>query len=231
MLKKASDKDIQFYEKVIYEMQDIVMQNLKSQRLYLTGDTALSRFYYNHRYSEDLDFFFDGLHFSKEDFNLDYREIIYRLEHQVDKLDIASEAEYFKRIFVYRNNIPLKVELIYENLKTIGEKKNYQNILIDSKENICANKITTITDRKTTKDFFDLYFLLKEISLEQAMKWGEYKQVPLDYEGMILAVGDILSNCNLLEGEVLTKTPISEQEFKDFIIDLIKRLISYAKNR
>ena len=43
----------------LYKLQDKVFEALKGNygSLYLTGGTALSRFYLHHRYSDDLDFF------------------------------------------------------------------------------------------------------------------------------------------------------------------------------
>ena len=50
--------DKSYYNK-IYAVQDEIMEIVQRQEVdfYLTGDTALSRCYLNHRYSDDLDFF------------------------------------------------------------------------------------------------------------------------------------------------------------------------------
>ena len=47
------------YENTLYPLQDKVLVALEDAktRFYLTGGTALSRCYFNHRYSDDLDFF------------------------------------------------------------------------------------------------------------------------------------------------------------------------------
>ena len=49
----------EFYEKNLYPLQDGVLNvlNQSDTNFFLTGGTALSRAYYNHRYSDDLDFF------------------------------------------------------------------------------------------------------------------------------------------------------------------------------
>jgi hypothetical protein len=49
----------QYYEEKLYPLQDGVMNTISKcgVRFFLTGGTALSRGYYNHRYSDDLDFF------------------------------------------------------------------------------------------------------------------------------------------------------------------------------
>jgi len=47
-----------YYNK-LYALQDEIMKIIQRQEVdfYLTGGTALSRCYLNHRYSDDLDFF------------------------------------------------------------------------------------------------------------------------------------------------------------------------------
>jgi len=47
------------YYNRLYAFQDEIMKVVHRQEVdfYLTGGTALSRFYLNHRYSDDLDFF------------------------------------------------------------------------------------------------------------------------------------------------------------------------------
>ena len=49
----------QYYEESLYPLQDGVMSAISKcgVHFYLTGGTALSRAYYKHRYSDDLDFF------------------------------------------------------------------------------------------------------------------------------------------------------------------------------
>jgi hypothetical protein len=48
-----------FYRDKLYPFQDGVMHTVKGvgTPFYLTGGTALSRFYFGHRYSDDLDYF------------------------------------------------------------------------------------------------------------------------------------------------------------------------------
>jgi hypothetical protein len=48
-----------YYEESLYPLQNGVLNaiNQSGTDFFLTGGTALSRVYYNHRYSDDLDFF------------------------------------------------------------------------------------------------------------------------------------------------------------------------------
>lgn len=53
------------YSSYLYPLQDKVLKLLDDKTpFYLTGGTTLSRIYYHHRYSDDLDFFLNNdLHF------------------------------------------------------------------------------------------------------------------------------------------------------------------------
>ena len=48
-----------YYEKKLYPLQDGVLRRVEGCKtdFFLTDGTALSRAYYGHRYSDDLDFF------------------------------------------------------------------------------------------------------------------------------------------------------------------------------
>ena len=65
-----SAKDQQFYKK-LYLFQDAILQAIfkktRNHNFYLTGGTALNRFYFPARYSDDLDFFNPVNKFFRED--------------------------------------------------------------------------------------------------------------------------------------------------------------------
>ena len=222
-IRKATKEEINFYENTLYPLQDKIFALIQTDRFYLSGGTCLSRFYYHHRYSEDLDFFFDGFLYPKEDFEIIFREVINRISEKF-KTEIAVSGEYFKRGFIYRKDTALKVEFIYENYKNVGQRKKVNGVYIDSKENVATNKLTAVYDRKTVKDFIDLYYLMQEIDFEQVAKWAEYKVVPLDYEGVLIAFAD-----HKLEGTALMKQNISVTDLNDFVLNLIQRMMAYAK--
>jgi len=223
MIRQATIEEIEFYETVLYPFQDQIFELIRDDRFYLSGGTCLSRFYYQHRFSDDLDFFFDGYHHSKEAFEIGVREIINRLGDRYT-LEMTVSGEYFKRLIACHNRQPLRIEFIYENYRNMGTREKTGEIVIDTKENLATNKLTAVYDRKTVKDFVDLYFLLKEIAFEKIAEWAKYKVIPLDYEGVVITFSD-----RRLEGEVLMKRNLSYQEFADFTSHLIQRIFDHAK--
>lgn len=54
MLKIATEENIRYYEKKLYPLQDEICTLIQNDNFYLSGGTCLSRFYYQHRYSDDL---------------------------------------------------------------------------------------------------------------------------------------------------------------------------------
>jgi len=223
MIRQATTEEIKFYETVLYPLQDQVFQLIQDERLYLSGGTCLSRFYYHHRFSDDLDFFFDGYTYPKEEFDIAVRDIANRVSDHF-AIEMTINGEYFKRFFVSHRQQPLKVEFVYENYKTVGKRQRIHDIVIDSKENLATNKLTAVYDRKTVKDFVDLYFLLNDIEFERVAEWVRYKIVPLDYEGLVITFSE-----RQLEGEVLLTHPLTEHEFNGFVNRLIQTMFEYAK--
>jgi hypothetical protein len=224
MLRIASEENISFYEEKLYPLQDEVCNLIQNDNFYLSGGTCLSRFYYNHRYSDDLDFFYDGIKGSKEGFTVECREILQKISQKY-RLELEIDREYFKRAYIYKDDTVLKIEFVFENYKNIGKREKKNGIMIDTKQNLCANKLTAVYDRKTFKDFVDLIYLLEEFSFEQAAFWAKEKMTLLDYEGLSIVFAD-----TELEGDVLLTKIISPEKFNSFKEKLIGQMFEYAKN-
>ncbi|NWF76317.1 MAG: nucleotidyl transferase AbiEii/AbiGii toxin family protein [Nitrospirae bacterium] len=155
----------EYYNNVIYPLEDIVISVFRESPFYLTGDTALSRGYYNHRYSDDLDFFVND--------HAEFRRIsetqLAKLQKVFSDAETDYKGEHFYRIFV--GNERLKIELINDVPSHIGQLVNHPVLgIIDSRENILANKITAIVDRTLPKDIVDVFVLLNDgLSIKTAL--------------------------------------------------------------
>jgi hypothetical protein len=109
---------------------------------------------------------------------------------------------------------------------TIGERIRQEQYLVDTRENIAVNKITTLYDRRTVKDYVDLFYLLNDLPLTRCLELSETKIVPLDYEGMLLAFAD-----RRLEGSALLTGVLSEQDFAAFVEKLINEMLDHAAGK
>lgn len=145
----------------LYRLQDEVLREIQEVRagLYLTGGTAMSRGYYQHRDSEDLDFFLNDA----PDFELVRDRCLAALERAGTprgwRLEIVLREERFGRAFVH-GSIPLKLEFINDVPFRVGQPWHHPTLgLLDTKENILANKLTALVDRREPKDLADVFWL------------------------------------------------------------------------
>ncbi|RLD12315.1 MAG: hypothetical protein DRI44_01120 [Chlamydiae bacterium] len=131
---------------------------------YLTGGTALGRFYLNHRYSEDLDFFVN----QDQKFNEYINFLARKLEDKfiVDK-KMTLNYESFARFYINQNNTTLKIEFVNDIKYRSGQTNNIYFGKIDTPLNILSNKISTIVNRDEPKDIFDIVYL----SLNYKFNW------------------------------------------------------------
>jgi hypothetical protein len=151
--------DPAYFDDILYPFQDAVLSVAARVEtgFYLTGGTALGRVHLRHRYSEDLDLFVND-----DD----------RFQAWVDRLLAAWQAEAawrltvqrrdprFVRALVSADELELKVEFVNDVRGRVGVPTRHPGFgLVDTKENILANKITALLDREEPKDLADVWGL------------------------------------------------------------------------
>ena len=127
------------------------MEGLFSLRngFYLTGGTALHRFYYEARCSDDLDFFISASDTFHED--------IYLISRVLKKKGLVFEKVVQTRDFHrYRVNGILQVDFVNDYVYRFGKSEVIEGKRIDNITNILTNKLGAIIDRDEEKDVFDL---------------------------------------------------------------------------
>ncbi|MEK7503966.1 MAG: nucleotidyl transferase AbiEii/AbiGii toxin family protein [Patescibacteria group bacterium] len=149
---------------VNYTLQDKFLAQFFSDSLssdfYLTGGTALARFYFHHRESVDLDLFTNN---SKIDFSqISFLANKIGLEMGLKVIQQVTTGTFVQFIFEDADKSTLKVDLVKDIPVHFGETKQEGKVKIDSLENIGSNKITAIFGRTDHKDFIDLYYILNE---------------------------------------------------------------------
>lgn len=141
----------------IAALEEFKKDQILSSVFYLTGGTALTEFYLQHRYSDDLDFF------TAEDFpHIEVEKFIKTLKIKLSAKFVSYKKLYDRRIFIFQfeNKPELKIEFSLYPFKQIKQFENFGGISVDSLEDIATNKLMAMIDRNEPKDFFDLYFLL-----------------------------------------------------------------------
>lgn len=163
---------------VIENYQKKVLKTLSGRmgEFYLVGGTALSLYYFDHRESQDLDFFTQS--FSKKM----VEEIVGFISAALKKkitLKAQQSNSRFVKMAVYaiplREEKSLKVDFVEDYAGLIRPLKTIDGIKVASLEDIYIRKIYAITgtaesqdligrkitigSRQEAKDFFDLYCL------------------------------------------------------------------------
>lgn len=118
---------------------------------HLSGGTALSAFYLEHRLSEDLDFF------SPEKIPLPAVEDFLKTLNNVNAISLAKQ--YDRNIFTLtiKDGTPLKVEFTHYPFPGIESPVTVQGLQIDGFLDIVVNKLCAIADRFDAKDYVDVY--------------------------------------------------------------------------
>ena len=120
----------------------------------LAGGTALS-LQLGHRTSTDIDLFTQKLQ------NAEALLEFFRKNYNNFKIDFADN-DYIR---VYVNEI--KIEMVHYEEKIIENPLDEEGIRLFSKNEIAAMKLSAITGRTEPRDFIDIAYLLKEISLKK----------------------------------------------------------------
>ena len=138
-----------------------VRMNFFFQQFYFTGGTALSASYLQHRYSEDLDFF------TEKEF--DSRALFTVVDLWSRQHDFTFTSEFLQVVHIFfltfKNNEKIKVDFGFYPYKRIEEGRIVNGMRTDSLTDIAVNKLLTLTQRSSIKDFVDLYFLLQTFTI------------------------------------------------------------------
>lgn len=168
---------------VNYALQDKFLDLFFSGRFaddfYLTGGTALARFYFQHRESVDLDLFSQNQQLDFSVVNLEIERIGRELKLITTKQ--VTTNTFLQFIFEDAEKNTLKVDLVKDIPVHFGEFKQEGKVRLDSLENMGSNKITAIFGRTDHKDFIDLYYILNEtdFSFEHLFSLAKRKDLGL----------------------------------------------------
>ena len=127
-----------------------------AQRFYLTGGTALSVFYLQHRESHDIDLFSE-----KEIYVPKIRQFLDAQKKILGYIKIEHTPFLGLESFLltFSNKEILKIDFNFYPYPRIEKGAQWKNITVDSEIDIAANKLHTISTRARARDFVDLYFL------------------------------------------------------------------------
>lgn len=183
-------------------------------RFYLAGGTSLA-LQIGHRDSIDFDFF------SKQD--IDTKKLFEELrEIFASHIILKTQEEKNTLTIVIDNSV--KISFFTYKYPLIRNTINDEHITLASIEDIACMKLTAITGRATNKDYIDLYFILKQFSLEDILNFAREKFPEIDTN---LLVKSLVYFEDILEEKILYKNnkEVSFDVVKKQLQDEVKKLM------
>lgn len=147
---------------ILTNKQQLLLDLISKQKnlvdkFYLSGGTALSEYYLQHRLSEDLDFF------SLEE--VDPMSVQVNLKNIQQKAGITKIdfQQTFNRnlFFLHYKYEVIKTEFTYYPFPQLEQTKVINGIKVDSLIDIAVNKTFTIYQQPSSRHFIDLYLIIK----------------------------------------------------------------------
>lgn len=187
---------------------------------FLTGGTALAEFYFQHRLSEDLDFFSES--------EVNSRKLLVTVSKiskaiKVSKLERQTLTGQEVFYFHFDEKDLLKIDFSYFPFQHLGQFKKFNNLRISSIEDITVNKIHAITSRKRARDYIDLYYCINRLKWKASDIKKNYKlkfDVDLSYEQLATSFTNVVDATDM---PTLVKT-ISWDEVQKYFLGLAKDL-------
>ena len=135
-----------------------------AESFYLGGGTALAEYHLLHRLSEDLDFFTET-EFDPFSISTFFKGIQKKMK--ITKIDY--QQSYNRNLFfVTIGKEVIKTEFTYYPFPRIESKIVVNGIKIDSLLDIAVNKLFTIYQKPRSRDFIDLYLIMKKTGWEMS---------------------------------------------------------------
>lgn len=191
--------------KKLYLLQDTILPIIfqTDTEFYLTGGTCLNRFYFEKRYSDDLDLF---TNFSNT-FFYSAREIIERISRENNAVEKQVDSKDFIRIRITGEGAFLQVDFVNDRVKRFGDFKSYKGYRLDNPLNILSNKITAVMGRDNPKDIFDICLLNQNMIIQWDPILAQAK------EKLHFQTEDLLYRLKTFPPSLLRKLNIIDEKF------------------
>lgn len=187
---------------------------------YLTGGTALAEYYMRHRLSEDLDFFSE-----KE---VDPQAVYIFLKSIARKCGIKkidSQSSFNRNLFFLylRDGDIVKTEFTFFPFLRIEQKTKINFLEVDSLLDISVNKLFAIHQKPRSRDFIDLYFIVKKdkLTINELIKKAKIK---FDWHIDYLQLASRFCQAAELKDYPKMIIKIKDRDWQDYFINEAKKL-------
>ena len=192
-----------------------------TKRFYLTGGTALSEFYLQHRLSYDIDLFTE-----QEEINQRVTESFLKKVSPVLSVVHIKRSQFlglFSYVLVYSDKEELKVDFNYYPFPRIRKGTHYKNLVVDSVYDIAANKLHTIFMHPRSRDYLDLYFIMQRYnySLDKLILDAKAK---FDWDIDRITLASQFLRVRDIDESAIVIVPFDKKEMDVFFLKLAKEL-------
>ena len=194
---------------------------------YLTGGTALHRYYFGFRYSDDLDLFVN----QDSGFSGHVDHALATLHAQGYRFDADAfvRNDQYARVLVTQQQTTLKIDFVNDSAPRFGAVVSGSLFpRIDSLRNILSNKVTAIY-RLESKDIADLW----AICAHEAFRWSDImveansKEVGID----AATVADLVRSFpRHLFDTIRWRTQPDEEQFFSDLVAIASDLLAVREN-
>lgn len=184
---------------------------------YLTGGTALSACYFNHRLSEDIDMF-SPAKFDQTLVTHAMSKVSKRISSHMEFTRIEDSLQY---TLTFPSKKYLKVDFVPYLFRQLESPNEISGLKVDSIEDISVNKLLAISQRTASKDYVDLFFILKKYTLWD-LRLGVEHKFGMEIEPFYIA--SLLKNVDQLTTLPIMKKNLTLKELKTFFLAEARRL-------
>ncbi|MDP2638792.1 MAG: nucleotidyl transferase AbiEii/AbiGii toxin family protein [Candidatus Azambacteria bacterium] len=187
---------------------------------YWTGGTVLAEIYLHHRKSEDIDLF------SENEVNVEaVSNFVGAIAKKLGANDITSQRFLGLYSFTFHlSKTSLKVDFNYYPFPRINLGQKWQHLAIDSLEDIAVNKVHTIFMKPRSRDFVDLYFILKDKNMFSLDRLINLAKAKFDWHIEPVQLGENFAKVIMVKDLPNMLVPLNQKAMEKFFLDLAKSL-------
>lgn len=191
--------------KKLYVLQDEILSLIfkETTEFYLTGGTCLHRFFFEKRFSDDLDFF---TNFSNT-FAFSAREAINRLTLPEIQTERLVDEKDFIRLNINKHDISLQIDFVNDRVERFGDLEFKSNYRLDNPLNILSNKLSATIARDNPKDIFDICVIAEHCTVDWSQILADTKKK------LFFQKEDLLYRLKTFPPVLLTKLKVIDTDY------------------
>lgn len=190
-----------------------------SRDFYLSGGTALAGFYIPYRLSDDLDFF------SEKEVEVDgIIAFLTKFKKTIGFKSYEYNTSFNRNLFfLFFSKNTLKLEFTFYPFPQINPPKTQFGVKIDSIEDIATNKLFTIYQKPRSRDFMDLFMIVKKygFTINDLVKKAKIK---FDFHVDLLKLGSQFLLVKELKDYPKLLNSLEDKDWQNFFLVEAKRL-------